>query len=159
MIDKDARSKLRMTLKSGAIGRISATECENQVLDIDSLDPVAKAFAATVKELVDDWNDSLESVFRRGSSMRRNLARWLIFLEHAYEYEWPASKLPVGVLNYYRPTKNRLLRWFSGSIEREIKDFKSFGDYEVWPFVSVESLDIAREPLNCVGLKASRMTP
>lgn len=144
MVDRPARDELFEELRKAALGKLSAFDCENVALSFDCKDRGIAALCRTLREIVDEDNRSLKPIFARATAMRRRLVRWLLFLKTNAEYEWPDERLPPGILDFYRPTLIDRLTGIKARTERRINAFKQAGDYEAWPFISKQSLELAR---------------
>lgn len=70
-------------------------------------------------------------------SERREVLRWILFLDSDLEYRWPRMSLPgLSPLRRARPI---VMRWLNGpnaiSYERAT-EFLASGDFNAWPFIS-----------------------
>ena len=67
------------------------------------------------------------------------MARWLVFLYSDKEYLWPRIGAPG-----FRETPSWFCRVFKFARKR-YERFRAAGDYRVWPFVSREDFEEARQ--------------
>jgi hypothetical protein len=88
--------------------------------------------------LYDDFRtERLTGEWKRDKTGRREVARWILFLQSGREYEWPTLGAEAAFKRFLtRLTCGRLV--FPGS------RLADFGDIDVWPFVRVEDFDEAR---------------
>lgn len=142
MIDRTSRDRTCKILKSLALGKVTNYECENQFLDLPKDDPAVYALFRTVNEIGGDREESLRSVFKRGSEMRKRLCRWIFFLKTDLEYQWPQEREAPGIRDFYKPN------WFDKTFGLPSRsadtEFCSRGDYNVWPFLREEDFKAAR---------------
>jgi len=67
---------------------------------------------------------------RLSAEHRREVARWILFLQSDLEYEWPRMSGPISALLFVANlcTVGRLGRGVA-------RHFKRHGDFDVWPFI------------------------
>lgn len=146
MVNPQARAKARRILKDVALGKVSNFEAENRFMDIanGNRDGVIFALFRTLRESSGDREESLSSVFAKGTPMRKRLCRWVFFLQSGLEYQWPKARLAPGLRDLYRPTwLDKLLGELSPAV-RENREFCEHGDYHVWPFLREAEFASAR---------------
>jgi len=137
MINSQTRAKASRILKDVALGKVSNFEAENRFMDIAEANPDGVIFALfrTLREVSGDREESLSSVFSKGTPMRKRLCRWVFFLQSGLEYQWPEDRLAPGLRDLYRLSwLDKLLGQLSPSV-RENREFCEHGDYHVWPFL------------------------
>ena len=93
--------------------------------------------------LYDDLHEHwLTGNYKLSSSDRKNVARWILFLENDLEYEWPVlptvvrlALLPLNLVSF-------------GLAGRFVQRYASRGGYpEVWPFRRWSDYEVAlKEP-------------
>jgi hypothetical protein len=158
MIDRASRDAVFDQLRRAATGRSTAFECENVLLSLQSEDQAIKALRLTMREIIDEHDTSLKSLFTKGSEMRSRLIRWLLFLKTDCDYSWPDVKLPSGVLDFYKPTFFDRLTGAGERIQKQIKNFIESGDYSCWPFGSRAELEQAMV-MRRKGLRLASVPP
>jgi len=146
MIDRVSRDVLANLISSAKAGRIRSFEFEDLLLDLNlgSEDPVVAAFKATLHDIVDEQDGFLTSVLDHPES-RARVARWISFLKSDIEYRWPATRLPVGFLDTYRPTWFDKLLGKDVKIQHEIDLICQSGDYRVWPYFNMAECGSGQE--------------
>ena len=142
MIDRNSRNKLAELLRSLASGLISNDEFEDSIPDSDD-EAVSEVFLkggwllySDMKEYKLKGKDTLEKV------VKKEVARWVLFLKSNYEYSWPNV-----------PFLQRALHAVSfGSLGTSYaKVWASSGDLDVWPFLKSEHFAIAKEEHGYLG--------
>ena len=129
MIDRKGRDRLALALRRYLIGRITNDDLEE--VDVDWRDRGAMAVKQRSWHLYSDHH----SYYRTGKDVlpwevRREVARWIVFLSSSQEYLWPESRMDVG-------------GWFWQ--KRRLEQFKQAGDFEVWPFIDQTAFNAARK--------------
>lgn len=138
MIDREARDKMAEILRHFAAGQLSNFDFEDQVPS--TTDAAVRAIYDTVWCFYDD----LEKHYMKGKwafsdSIKSQVARWSLFLYSNEEYGWPDIRFS-GI----RPLKHGFISSLLKGPEKEQK-FMAAGDYSVWPFISVESFEHAKQ--------------
>lgn len=145
MIDKVSRDKLAEALRQYVSGRIT-----NYTLDdikVDKRDHGAAEIKLAAWYLYDDLHEhkALDS-FYIDKENRKEIARWIVFLQSNEEYIWPKMKIVdmlLSILTFGLYGKVIQKRW------------KKLGDTSVWPFDSDKKLKKALEkPRLLAGLKS-----
>jgi hypothetical protein len=134
MIDRDARNRLAEGIRHLAMGLIKNFELEEEALS-DSADPAVHAvFLGGPWYLSHDlMRYRLSGKNRLCPAVRRDAARWVLFLKTDLPYEWPVERRGfVGAWGFV------LLNLLSlGFLARKAqRQFARHGDMSVWPFVS-----------------------
>ena len=133
MIDRDARNRLAEGIRHLAMGLIKNFELEEEALS-DSADPAVHAvFLGGPWYLSHDlMRYRLSGKNRLCPAVRRDAARWVLFLKTDLPYEWPVERRGfVGACGFV------LLNLLTlGFLARKAqRQFARYGDMSVWPFV------------------------
>ncbi len=142
MIDRNARNQLADLLRSLASGLITNDEFENLI-------PKSKDKAinevfyqggwslySDMKEYKLKGKDALDRV------VKKEVARWVLFLKSNYEYSWPS--IPFIQRAIYGLT----FGLFGTSY---VKVWSLAGDVDVWPFLKNEHFTKAKEEYGYLG--------
>ena len=70
---------------------------------------------------------------------KKQMVRWVLFLYSDAEYEWPKIRF-AGI----RPLKHGFVSKLFGGPQKELS-FMASGNYAVWPFISAESFEYAKQ--------------
>ncbi|MDP3739935.1 MAG: hypothetical protein Q8R02_21290 [Hyphomonadaceae bacterium] len=127
MIDRHGRDRLALALRRYVIGRITNDDLEE--VEVDWRDRGAVAVKRRSWHLYSDHR----CYYRKGKDalpweVRREVARWIVFLGSNQEYVWPEYRLDVGP-------------WFGR--KRKTEQFMEAGDFAVWPFIDAAALQTA----------------
>lgn len=130
MVDRSSRDKLTEALRQYVSERIT-----NDTLDdikVDKRDHGVVAVKDAAWHLYDDLHEhkAVES-FYIDNKGRKEIARWIVFLQSDEEYIWPKMNiidLILSILTFGIYRKRQLNRW------------KKVGDLSVWPFGSKNDL-------------------
>lgn len=154
MIDRAARNRLAEGIRHLAAGIITNVEFENAVL-ASSPDPAVHAvFLGGPWFLYHDlMRYRLTGAHRLRPGVRRDAARWVLFLKSDLPYEWPLERRGmIGTL--LRVVLNILTIGFVARTAR--RRFTQSGDLDVWPFLRQSDYEVAlHKPLYLAGLGAS----
>lgn len=130
MIDRDSRRTICELLRHLAAGQISNDQFEDRLpgrsddAAIFEIRHQAWFFYSDLREYRFVGNDRLSD------EHRREIARWILFLQSDLEYEWPRLAwylYPVLLVgNLFT------LGWLGQAFTRR---FKRSGDFDVWPFI------------------------
>jgi hypothetical protein len=130
MIDRPSRDKLAEALRQYVSGRIT-----NDTLDdikVDERDNGAVAVKEAAWYLYDDLHEhKAVDGFYIDKKDRKEIARWIVFLQSDEEYIWPKMSILdfiLSMLTFGLYRKIQLNRW------------KKIGDLSVWPFGSENEL-------------------
>lgn len=131
-IDRIARREFAVVLQGLRDGTITNEEFQN---DVDAIagktaDPAVKEIRHAAWTLYGDHRRYYPGT-KFSEATKSELARWILFLERDYPYEWPSITYdPISVL------KN----WITfGGVSREWRRRASqVGDIDAWPFVSTQ---------------------
>jgi len=70
-------------------------------------------------------------------SARREVLRWILFLDSDCPYRWPKMDLPgLQPLRRVRPALTRWLSWPIAISSERAAAFLAAGDHHAWPFIS-----------------------
>lgn len=137
MIDRAARDQLSRNLRLLISGKISNDQFESRTPETNK-DAAILALADMAWLLYSDMKEHrLVGRYSVGPGERREVLRWILFLDSDFEYLWPEISLPgISPLRRARPI---VTTWLNGpnaiSYERAA-DFLAAGDYNAWPFIS-----------------------
>jgi hypothetical protein len=137
MIDRAARDQLSRSLKLLVTGRISNGQFEGSIPETKQ-DPSITALADMAWLLYSDMKEHrLVGRHSIGPGERREVLRWILFLDSDFEYRWPKMPLPgLSPLRRVRPALTRWLHWPSAISPKQAAEFLAAGDHSAWPFVS-----------------------
>ena len=142
MIDRTARNKLAELLRSLAAGLITNDEFEDSIPE--SNDKAIKevffnggwSLYSDMKEYKLNGQDALEAV------VKKEVARWVLFLKSNYEYNWPNVPLLQRALHM-------LTFGLLGTSYEKV--WRSAGDVDVWPFLKTAHFTKAKEKHGYLG--------
>jgi len=140
MIDRNARNRLAEGIRHLAAGTITNVEFEERALS-SSTDPAVHAvFVGGPWFLYHDlMRYRLKGAHRLSPAVRREAARWVLFLKSDLPYEWPVERRGIVgslvwvVLNLFT------VGFFARSSQRR---FAQPGDIAVWPFVRPSDYEV-----------------
>ena len=131
MIDNDARTALAENIRHLVAGVISNDEFEKRI-PLNSPDPAIQAiFFGGAWQLYSDLQTMfLRDKHRASKAVRKDSARWILFLKSGLPYEWPHHHhlLCLLWLPFYIITLGRI-----GVLRRSL--FARHGDLTIWPFI------------------------
>lgn len=142
MIDRNARNKLAELLRSLASGLITNDEFEDSIPESEDK-AINEVFFnggwmlySDMKEYKLKGKDALENV------VKKEVARWVLFLKSNYEYSWP-----------YVPFLQRLLHALTFGLlgTSYTKVWAASGDIDVWPFLKAAHFARAKEEHGYLG--------
>jgi len=133
MIDRNARDRLAEAIRHLAAGTITNVEFGERALS-SSADPAVHAvFLGGPWFLYHDLASyRLKGAHRLSPAVRREAARWILFLKSDLPYEWPVDRRSmVGTLSWV------VINLFTfGFLARGAqRRFAQSGDVAVWPFI------------------------
>ena len=142
MIDHSARNRLAELLRSLASGAITNDEFESLIPESNDKAVYEVFFNggwtlySDMKEYKLKGKNALESI------VKKEVARWVLFLKSNYEYSWP-----------FVPFKKRVLHFLTFGVlgTTYAKTWKAAGDLKVWPFLTVEQFNKAKEEHGYLG--------
>lgn len=159
MIDRAARDQLSRNLKLLVSGNITNDQFERGAPTREE-DAAIMAFTDMAWLLYSDMKEHrLVGWHSIQPSNRREVLRWILFLDGNLEYCWPRISLPgLSPLRRARPI---VTRWLNGpntiSYERAA-EFLAAGDYNAWPFISQSEYKHAlRHPRRFAGKPRSSL--
>lgn len=143
MTDRGSRDRLALALRRYVSGRITNDDLD--AVDVDHRDPGVAAVQHAAWFLYDDLREHrVEGSIPRGSELRRDVARWILFLRSDEEYFWP-DRPGSGILDLFSWPLNVLtLGGWARRRKRACEAFLAAGDPGAWPFISQEQLERAR---------------
>lgn len=128
MIDRVARDRAALLLRRFAAGRITNFQFDEEYPG-PSVDAGVRAVGDRAWNLYDDFR---EHRLEPAPALRREIARWVVFLHSDAEYAWPRCPF----VSIRAP---RWLNWLSGGLlhRRQDEEFARWarrGDDSAWPF-------------------------
>lgn len=123
-------------IASELIARYVSLEIDNDHLSDDfprdKRDPALHAIWCNLWFHYSDTNHKAEGKHQLSAEVRDLFDRCAAFLQTDLEYEWPAFKwINIGY-------GLRRLLGFGKRLDQKFDEFKSHGDFEVWPFIRRE---------------------
>ena len=142
MIDHCSRSRLAELLRSLASGAITNDEFEALIPE-SSDKAIYEVFFNGGWTLYCDMREyKLKGKYALEKVVKKEVARWILFLKSNYEYSWPDV-----------PLKQRFLYFLSFGLLGTTykKTWKATGDLEAWPFLTKVQFEIAKEEHGYLG--------
>jgi hypothetical protein len=152
MIDRLARDQLSRNLRLLVSGNLSNDQFEDRIPKTE--DAAIAAFTNMAWLLYSDMKEHrLVGRDSIGPSDRREVLRWILFLDSDFEYLWPKMQLPgTQPLRRVRPAITRWLHWPDSISPEQAASFLASGDHNAWPFVSrAEYRRALRDPRRFAG--------
>jgi hypothetical protein len=148
MIDRVARDEMTVLVRRLVACRITNDDFEESVPHSD--DPAIRAVHGAAWRLYSDLETRrLDGPHRVPKVFRREIARWILFLNSNEEYAWPKYDL-FQIYNW--PLNLLTFGWWERRKERRSNRFMAAGDFDVWPFMSRTSFEnAARNPVLLTG--------
>lgn len=157
MIDRAARDQLSRNLRLLISGKISNDQFEDSTPETDE-DAAIMAFAGMAWLVYSDMKEHrLVGRHSIEPSARREVLRWILFLDSDFEYRWPRMSLPgLSPLRRARPVVTRWLNWPNAISRERAAECLTAGDHNAWPFVSrSEYKQALRKPRRLAGTPSS----
>jgi hypothetical protein len=133
MIDRDARNRLAEGIRHLAAGVVTNDEFENRVLSRSSDPAIEAVFLGGPWFLYHDlMRYRLRGAYRLSPAVRREAARWIIFLKSDLPYEWPIQRRNILQSLAWIALCLLPLGYCARVAERQ---FARHGDISVWPFI------------------------
>lgn len=137
MINRAARNQLSSNLRRLIAGTISNDQFEGRTPASDR-DAAILAITDMSWLLYSDMKKhQLVGHHSIDPTSRREVLRWILFLDSDFEYRWPRISLP-GIAPAQR-THSAWTRWLNGPgaiSHQHAAEFLAAGDYNAWPFIS-----------------------
>ena len=151
MIDRPARDQLSRNIRLLVSGKISNDQFEDSIPETS--DAAIMAFAGMTWLLYSDMCGHRLVGRYAGTSTRREVLRWVLFLDSDFQYRWPKMYLPgLQPLRRARPTLLRWLSWPNAISPEHAAEFLAAGDRLAWPFISRSEFKHAlRNPSRLAG--------
>ncbi len=133
MVDRDGRNRLAECIRHLAAGVTTNWEFEDEA-EFDSPDPAIQAvFWGGPWLLYDDFsNYRLRGRYRLDPAVRREAARWVLFLKTDLPYEWPVVRRNLLVKVAWVLANLVTVGHVARTAQRS---FEKHGDISVWPFI------------------------
>jgi len=146
VIDVEARKKAAEVVRHFISGRMTNFDFEKNMPA--TADLAVRAIEESLWLVYDDFEKhKLDAEWALPSCTKSQMVRWVMFLHTDEEYHWPTFSYP-GL----RPLKHVFVSRLLNKPRRE-HEFMSSGEYDVWPFISKEQFEHAKQ--NPVLLAAS----
>ena len=141
MIDRDARNRLAEGIRHLVAGVITNVEFEDRALSRSSDPAIAAVFLGGPWFLYHDIvRYKLRGADRLSPAVRREAARWIIFLKSDLPYEWPVQRRGIlGAVAWVALCIFTL--GYSARVAQ--RRFAQHGDISVWPFIRRSDFDAA----------------
>jgi hypothetical protein len=135
-IDRPARDQLSRNIRLLVSGKISNDQFEDGIPETG--DAAIMAFAGMTWLLYNDmYEHRLIGRYAIEPGTRREVLRWVLFLDSDCQYRWPKMYLPgLQPLRRIRPTLLRWLSWPNAISPEHASQFLTAGDRLAWPFIS-----------------------
>jgi hypothetical protein len=136
MIDRDSRDRLALALRRYASGRIHNDDLDGTKVDWRDRGAVA------VKQMAWNLYSDTYQHYATGKNavsktLKRDIARWIVFLHSDREYLWPEySFVQVRGLGFDILT----FGWRKRVWERRWQEFRDSVDFPCWPFQDAREL-------------------
>jgi hypothetical protein len=159
MIDHAARDQLSRNLRRLVSGKISNDQFEEGIPTTE--DSAIAACADMAGLLYSDLKEHrLVGRNSIGPSDRREVLRWILFLDSEFEYLWPRMRLPgLQPLRLVSPAATRWLHWPNAISPSQAAEFLASGDHTAWPFISrSEYRHALRNPRRLAGKPKSQLS-
>jgi hypothetical protein len=142
MIDAGSRRTVAELLRHLAAGQITNDQSEDR-LPCDSADAAVAQIRQQAWFLYGDLREyRFVGRDRLSNEHRREVARWIVFLQSDLEYEWPRMSTVTSALLFIANLCT--LGWAGRVIAAR---FRRHGNLEVWPFIRRSQYDAAlRKP-------------
>jgi hypothetical protein len=133
VIDRQARNRLAEGIRHLSAGLITNADFEDRVLSRSSDAAVQAVFLGGPWFLYHDIASyRLRGPHRLSPAVRREAARWILFLKSDLPYEWPVESRDIAGVTL-RLVLNLLT---FGALARHVqRRFAKHGEVEVWPFI------------------------
>jgi hypothetical protein len=151
MIDRPARDQLSRNIRLLVSGKISSDQFEDSIPETS--DAAIMAFAGMTWLLYSDMSGHRLVGRYAESNTRREVLRWVLFLDSDFQYCWPKMYLPgVQPFRRVRPALLRWLSWPNAISPDHAAEFLAAGDRLAWPFISRSEFKHAlRNPRRLAG--------
>jgi hypothetical protein len=144
MIDRESRARLTELMRQLAAGLITNDQFERSVPRRSADSAIRAIYENGTWFLYDDLHEHrLTGKYRLKAKGRREVARWVLFLQTDLEYEW----LQLGRLaSLVLLLLSLVTLGLAGMLYRSWQRRK--GDFHVWPFIRESDFDKARKQPN-----------
>jgi hypothetical protein len=141
MIDRPSRDSLATALGQYVSGRITNDDFDD--VAVDWRDSGADAVKRRAWGLYDDTYQHLATGRHYITKpSREEIGRWILFLHSDNEYTWPHFNFRT-IFNW--PLNLLSAGWWESRKKKRFEDFKTAGDYSVWPFASRQDYEASLE--------------
>jgi hypothetical protein len=133
MIDRPARNRLAEGIRHLAAGLVDNVEFEDRVLSRSSDPAVRGVFLCGPWFLYHDVvRYRLRGAHRLNPAVRREAARWVLFLKTDLPFEWPVEHRGILASVAWMVLNLVSMGFFARNSQRQ---FAQRGDVAVWPFI------------------------
>ena len=136
MIDKESRSQLAHLLRQLSVGQIANDQFEDQLPR--SKDRAVREVIGQAWLLYDDMRE--HKLVGPSKKDRPEVARWILFLQTDFEYEWPSLPAWLRIIGFMPSILTLGLVWAPYRMW-----FERQGDCSVWPFLRDEDFKDAKK--------------
>lgn len=138
MIDRGSRDQIAALLKDLGTGKVTKVQFDER--RPRSRDRAVREVVAQARLLLGDAREDPESGgLELGRDDRRDVERWILFLQTDLPYRWPILPLWARILGLIPSVLTFGLFWRPYRLW-----FERQGDFRVWPFLERRELDAAR---------------
>lgn len=110
--------------------------------------------AVAVKQMAWSLYDDMSQHYAKGrhalrGNVRKEIARWILFLRSDLEYLWPE----YSFMQVTAPMANIFtFGWYKRRKDQRLEEFKQAGDFDYWPFISKGDFDEENRGLSRTAL-------
>lgn len=139
VIHEASRKRLREALRHYVAGLITNDQLDD--IEVDWRDTGAAAVKERSWFLYDDLSEHRAvDEHKIGPEVRREICRWILFLQSGQEYHWPPFSF-ITIVNW--PLNWLTLGWWERRKLRLWNEFTAAGKFNVWPFLQEREFELA----------------
>ena len=141
MIDRAARNRLAAGIRHLAAGIVTNDEFEDKALSRSADLAIEAVFSGGPWMLYHDiMRYRLRGADRLNPRVRREAARWILFLKSDLPYEWPVQRRGILATIAWILRCLLTLGYCANAAQRR---FEKHGNISVWPFIRRSDFDVA----------------